>query len=280
MPKLAANLTMLFTEDGFLDRFKAAADAGFKGVEYLFPYAFDKHALAEQLDKHGLKQVLHNMPAGDWDAGERGVACHPDRVGEFQEGVGRAIEYAQALGCAQVNCLAGIAPPGADADVLRKTFVENLSFAARTLKEAGIRLLIEPINSFDIPGFYLNRTAQAIELIRETGSDNLFLQYDIYHAQRMEGELAATIERNLPHIAHMQLADNPGRHEPGTGEINFGWLLPHLDALGYQGWIGCEYKPARHTRDGLGWMRPYATKEFARRINAVDCECLNTPGLP
>ena len=255
MPKFAANLSMLFNEVDFLDRFKAAADAGFEGVEYLFPYAFEKDALVEQLQKHGLTQVLHNLPAGDWEAGERGIACHPDRVGEFQEGVGRAIDYGTALGCKQINCLAGIAPDGVADDMLRATFVSNLRFAAPRLKQAGMRMLIEPINTYDIPGFYLNRTDQAIGILDEVGSDNLFVQYDIYHAQRMEGELAKTIEKYLPRIAHIQLADNPGRHEPGTGEINYAWLFRFIDKTGYDGWIGCEYKPASETRAGLGWIK-------------------------
>ena len=254
MPRFAANLTMLFNELPFMERFEAAAEAGFKGVEYLFPYAFDKNALAERLDRHGLTQVLHNLPAGNWEGGERGIACHPDRVGEFQEGVGRAIEYATTLGCTQINCLAGIAPAGVAEDKLRATFIDNLGFAAGKLKEAGIRLLIEPINTYDIPGFYLSRTAQAVDIIDAVGSDNLFVQYDIYHAQRMEGELANTIVKYLPRIAHMQLADNPGRNEPGTGEINFAWLFRHIDKTGYDGWIGCEYKPAAGTREGLGWI--------------------------
>ena len=258
MPKFNANLTMLFNEVPFLDRFQAAAGAGFKGVEFLFPYAFDKDAIAERLDQHGLVQVLHNLPAGDWDAGERGIACHPDRVGEFRDGVGRAIEYATALGCKQLNCLAGIAPAGVDAEKVHATFVANLRFAAARLEEAGIRLLVEPINTFDIPGFHLNRTAQAIALIEEVGSPNLWLQHDVYHMQRMEGELANTIARHLPRIAHMQIADTPGRHEPGTGEINYAWLFRFIDQLGYDGWIGCEYLPAEGTHAGLGWMKALA----------------------
>lgn len=258
MPRFAANLTMLFNELAFLDRFEAAANAGFKGVEYLFPYAYDAAALAERLDRLQLVQVLHNLPAGDWEKGERGIACHPGRVGEFQDGVGRAIDYARLLGCKQVNCLAGIAPAGADPDAVHRTFVDNLRFAAEKLKGAGIRLLIEPVNTRDIPGFYLNRTEQAVAILDEVGSDNLFLQYDIYHAQRMEGELANTIERHLARIAHIQLADNPGRNEPGTGEINYAWLLRHIDRLGYDGWIGCEYKPAADTRAGLGWIEALA----------------------
>jgi hydroxypyruvate isomerase len=259
MPKFAANLTMLFNEVDFLDRFAAAAETGFKGVEYLFPYAWPAGELAEKLDQHGLVQVLHNLPAGDWAGGERGIACHPDRIGEFQDGVGRAIEYATTLGCKQVNCLAGIAPAGVDADKVFETFVANLRFAADKLAGAGIRLLVEPINTFDIPGFYLNRTAQAAAILDAVGSDNLFIQYDIYHAQRMEGELANTIAAHLPRIAHMQLADNPGRHEPGSGEINYAFLFDFIDRSGYEGWIGCEYKPAGDTRAGLAWRERIAS---------------------
>jgi hydroxypyruvate isomerase len=255
MPKFAANLTMLFNETGFIERFAAARAAGFDAVEYLFPYDFPKDQLAEQLQKHGLKQVLHNLPAGNWGGGERGIACHPDRVGEFQEGVGRAIEYARALGCPQLNCLAGIAPKNTGRDQAEQTLVANLTFAAAKLKEAGIRLLIEPINTFDIPGFFISTTAQGLDLIAKTGSDNLFLQYDIYHMQRMEGELANTIKTHFAMIKHVQLADNPGRHEPGTGEINYPFLFHWLDAQGYDGWIGCEYKPKTTTVAGLGWLK-------------------------
>jgi hydroxypyruvate isomerase len=253
MVKLAANLTMLYNEVDFLDRFEAAAKSGFAGVEYLFPYAYPKDQLAERLARHKLAQVLHNLPAGDWAGGERGIACHPDRVGEFQEGVDKAIDYATTLACKQVNCLAGIAPKNADPDKVRATFVSNLSFAADKLGAAGIRLLIEPINTYDIPGFWLSRTQQALDVIRDTGSSTLFLQYDIYHMQRMEGELANTIKAHLAQIAHVQLADNPGRNEPGTGEINYRFLFRFLETIGYDGWIGCEYKPKGKTADGLGW---------------------------
>jgi len=261
MPKFAANLTMLFNEVDFLDRFDAAAKAGFRGVEYLFPYAYDKNQLAEKLKTLKLTQVLHNLPAGDWAAGDRGNACQPARVGEFQDGVGKAIDYATALGCKQVNCLAGIAPAGAAPDMLRKTFVDNLRFAAGKLKTAGIRLLIEPINTFDIPGFYLSRTAQALEIMSDVGSDNLFLQYDVYHMQRMEGELAANLKKHLARIRHIQIADNPGRNEPGTGEINYPFLFRHIDQIGYDGWIGCEYKPAATTVAGLGWAAAYLSQK-------------------
>jgi len=254
MPRFAANLTMLFNEVPFLERFAAARAAGFEAVEYLFPYAYDKNELAALLKTHGLKQVLHNLPAGNWDAGERGIACHPDRVDEFRAGVDKAIEYATALGCAQVNCLAGKVPAGVAREQAHATFVANLKFAADQLKKAGIKLLIEPINSYDIPGFFLNYTAQAASILDEVGSDNLYIQYDIYHAQRMEGELAATVQKHLSRIAHIQLADNPGRNEPGTGEIHYPFLFRHLDAIGYRGWIGCEYKPKTTTVEGLGWI--------------------------
>lgn len=257
MPRFAANLSMLFTELDFLDRFEAAAKAGFKGVEYLFPYAWPADELVERLQAHGLTQVLHNLPAGDWDAGERGIACHPDRVEEFRESVDKALEYAGALGCGQLNCLAGIRPEGVSQAEARRTLVENLRFAAGRLGQEGLKLLAEPINTRDIPGFFLCHTAQALDIFEAVGADNLYLQYDAYHMQIMEGDLAPTIERHLGRIAHVQVADNPGRHEPGTGEINYPFLFDWLDRLGYTGWIGCEYKPAAGTEAGLGWVRPY-----------------------
>ncbi len=260
MPKFCANLTLLFNEVPFLERFEAAAKEGFQGVEYLFPYAYPKARLAEHLQAHALQQVLHNMPAGDWDGGSRGIACLPDRAGEFQDGVGQTIEYATALGCGQVNCLAGIVPAGMDPERCRRTFVENLRFAAPKLASAGIKLLIEAINTRDIPGFFLTTTRQALDLIAEAGCNNVFVQYDIYHMQIMEGDLARTIEAHLARIAHMQLADNPGRNEPGTGEIHYPFLFDWIDALGYRGWIGCEYKPRTATAAGLGWVRPYLAK--------------------
>ena len=258
MPKFAANLTMLYNELEFVARFEAAAKAGFRGVEYLFPYSFPKQQLAEELSKHQLTQVLHNLPAGDWAGGERGIACLPSRVGEFQEGVGKAIEYATALGCKQINCLAGIAPNDASADQALRTLVDNLTFAAPKLAAVGIKLLIEPINTRDVPGFFLSGTKQALSIIDEVGSPNLFLQYDIYHMQIMEGDLATTIKNNLAKIPHLQLADNPGRNEPGTGEINYPFLFQFLDSIGYQGWVGCEYKPKTTTAEGLGWLDPYS----------------------
>jgi len=255
MPQFAANLTMLFNEDPFLDRFQKAANAGFKAVEFLFPYAHRAEEIKEQLDLNQLQLVLHNLPAGDWDSGERGIACHPDRVEEFKSGVAIAIEYAKILGVQQLNCLAGKAPSGIDHQILHDTFVSNLMFAAAELKKANLKLLIEPINTFDIPGFFLSTTKQALQILEEVGADNAFVQYDIYHAQRMEGELCNTIEKNLSMIAHIQLADNPGRNEPGTGEINYAHLFRFLDRIGYRGWIGCEYKPATTTEAGLGWIK-------------------------
>ena len=257
MPKFAANLTMLFNEVPFLDRFAAAKKAGFGGVEYLFPYDFEKGVLAEQLHQYGLTQVLHNLPAGNWGAGERGIAILPNRVAEFRDGVSRAVEYAKALDCRQVNCLAGIVPEGADPVKLRAVFVENLRYAADALAKHNIKLLIEPINTRDIPGFFLNGTEQAIQIISEVGSENLFVQYDIYHMQIMEGDLAMTMKKHLGRIAHIQLADNPGRNEPGTGEINYPFLFRTLDEIGYRGWIGCEYKPKTNTLEGLGWYKPH-----------------------
>lgn len=258
MPRFAANLTMLFTEVPFLERFARAAKAGFRSVEFLFPYAWPAAQIREQLDAHGLELVLHNLPAGDWDDGERGIACHPDRVAEFREGVERAIAYARVLGAPRLNCLAGKAPQDVDPRVLRSTFVSNLKYAASEFEKAKLTLLIEPINIYDIPGFYLTHTQQAIAILDQVGARNVQLQYDIYHAQRTEGELAATLQNNLARIGHIQLADNPGRNEPGTGEINYAFLLAHLDRIGYRGWIGCEYKPAGRTEDGLHWRQRYA----------------------
>jgi len=253
MPRFAANLTMLFNEVPFLDRFARASRAGFDAVEFLFPYAYSTGELRDRLETNRLQLVLHNLPAGDWEAGDRGIACLPDRIDEFRSGVGAAIEYAHALKVPQVNCLAGKAS-GVPEHLLHQTFVENLRFAAAELKRAGIKLLIEPINTYDIPGFYLSRVSQAAAILDEVGSDNLYIQYDLYHQQRMEGELIGTLHKHLARIAHVQLADNPGRHEPGTGEIHYGHVFEALDRVGYAGWVGCEYKPATTTEAGLRWL--------------------------
>jgi hydroxypyruvate isomerase len=258
MPKFSANLTFLFTELPFLARFAAARANGFGAVEYVCLFDHPPEALAEPLARYGLQQVLLNVPHGDWAAGERGNAILPEREAEFRASIATTVRYCKALSCTQVNCLAGIIPPGADPAVLHATFVANLRYAAAALKAEGIRLLIEPINTRDIPGFYLVHSAQALDIIAEVGSDNLFLQHDLYHMQVMEGDLATTLQHCLPHIAHVQIADNPGRHEPGTGEINYPYLFDHLDRLGYTGHVGCEYRPRTNTLESLAWMRALA----------------------
>ena len=257
MPRLAANISMLFNELDFLDRFAAAAKAGFSGVEFLFPYAYPADQLAEKLRENNLTQALFNMPPGDWDAGERGYGCIADKRGAFQDGVEQAVTYAKILGCDRLHAMAGIAPAGADRDALTETYVENIQFAAAESAKAGITVVIEAINGRDMPGFFLNTSAQAMDILARVGAPNALMQYDIYHMQIMEGDLAPTIERLLPMIGHMQLADTPGRHEPGTGEINYSFLLPEIDRIGYSGWIGCEYRPAGDTVAGLSWARPY-----------------------
>ncbi len=260
MPRFAANLSMLFAEAPFLDRFALAARAGFAAVECQFPYEFDAREIRARLDDQGLRMILHNLPAGDWGAGDRGIACLPDRVDEFRAGVTRAIATAHALGVRQLNALAGIAPAGADRATLQRTLVDNLRFAARALEAEDLRLLVEPINTFDVPGFFVNRTSQAVALLDEVGADNAFVQHDLYHAQRMEGELAATLATHFARIGHVQVADNPGRHEPGTGEIRFEFLFAELDRLGYDGWVGCEYRPRGRTDVGLDWLPRGALK--------------------
>ena len=260
MPRFCANLTMLYNELDFLDRFEAAKRDGFEGVEYLFPYPYPKDELAERLKRHGLTQVLHNLPAGDWGKGDRGIACQPERQDEFKAGIEAAIRYATALGCQQVNCLAGVPAKDADPQAVHRTFVDNVRLAASELKKANIRLLIEPVNTRDIPGFWLNRSSQAEAILNEIGSDNLAIQYDFYHTQVMEGDLVNTFRRLKDRIAHVQIADNPGRNEPGTGEINYPFIFDVLDREGYQGWVGCEYKPAARTSQGLGWFAPYRSR--------------------
>ncbi|MBM3384474.1 MAG: TIM barrel protein [Betaproteobacteria bacterium] len=258
MPRLAANLSLLFPERPFLERFAAAAKAGFRYVEYQFPYAFGSAAeVAAAARAAGLEVVLHNLPAGDPETGDRGIACLPDRVGEFREGVARAIEYASAAGCPRLNALAGVAPAAAKRELLRQTLVENLRYAARALAQAGLALLTEPVNPRTVPGFFLNRSGEGIEIIDAVGEPNLMLQYDLFHMQIVEGDLAKTMERLLARIGHMQIADVPDRHEPGTGEVNFDFLLRHMDAIGYAGWVGCEYIPAGDTAKGLAWAKPW-----------------------
>lgn len=257
LPKFSANLSFLYPELPFLDRFAAAAADGFRAVEYAVPYVAEAEELAALLAAHGLEQALFNMPAGDWDGGERGIACHPDRVDEFRAGVDVALSYARVLGCPRVNCLAGIVPAGVPTDMLEATFVANLRYAAPRFAEAGVNLLIEPINTRDIPDFYLSTARHAERVLDAVGSNNLLIQYDIYHQQVTAGDLVPTFERLKHRIGHIQIADTPGRHEPGTGEINYGFVLSELDRLGYDGWVGCEYRPLAGTSEGLGWMTPY-----------------------
>jgi hydroxypyruvate isomerase len=258
MPKLAANLSLLFPQLPFTERFAAAAAAGFRYVEYQFPYAFGS---AQEIAGHAraanLEVVLHNIPGGDAAKGDRGISCQPERVNEFREGVERAIEYAKAVGCPRLNTLAGIPSKGLEKEKARQTLIENLRFAAAKCKAAGLTLLTEPCNTRTIPGFFLCGSKDGIEVIDAAGADNLKLQYDVFHMQIVEGDLAKTIERLLPRIGHIQIADVPDRNEPGTGEINFPWLLQHIDRLGYQGWIGAEYIPKADTVEGLKWAAPY-----------------------
>jgi len=262
MPRFAANISdpFLFNEIAFLERFAAAAEAGFTAVEFHSPYGYDKPEIADRLDKNDLALALFNLPPGDWDRGERGIACLPGRVAEFQDGVGHALDYAIALGCCRINCLAGLAPENIPAKTLHETFVSNLQYAAAQTAKAGITLLIEPINNRDMPGFYLNTSKQALSIIDDVGAPNLMLQYDIYHARIMEGGMAATIEANARRIGHFQIADVPGRHEPGTGDIDYPNLFALIDRIGYDGWVGCEYKPAAATVAGLAWAEPYLAR--------------------
>jgi hydroxypyruvate isomerase len=257
LPKFAANLSFLYQEHSFLDRFAAAAQDGFKAVEYLAPYAEPKERIAELLEQHGLTQALFNVPSGDWAAGERGIGCLPQRVEEFRAGVLSALDYAEVLDCEKVNVISGLVPAGADLDLLETTLVENLKWAAPRCADRGVKLLLEPINLRDIPRFFLSTTRHAERMLERVGHDNLYIQYDVYHMQVMQGDLVPTYERLKDRIAHVQIADNPGRNEPGTGEINYRFVLSELDRLGYDGWIGCEYKPKSTTTAGLAWMTQY-----------------------
>lgn len=254
MPRLAANLSMLFTELPFVDRFGAAAKAGFQYIEYLSPYMYDKAQLRSLLDANGLSQVLFNLPAGDWEAGDRGIAADPARTDAFRRGVDLAVEYALALGVTRLNCLAGKIPAGISEAEAAETLADNIAYAADVLAGEGLTLLIEPINHFDIPGFLLHRIEQVQKIIDAAEHANVAIQFDIYHAQREFGELAATLAAHIGHIGHIQLADNPGRHQPGTGEINFPFLLAEIDRLGYDGFVGLEYVPTPDTLASLDWI--------------------------
>lgn len=261
MPRFAANLSYLFTEAPFVERFRLAADAGFHAVEFHFPYAWEQAALAEATRRAGVEVVLFNLYPGDWQQGDRGIACDPLRIDEFRASLAGSIEYARALGCPRMNCLSGVVPAGVPQAVAHQTYVGNLRHAAAELARAGLTLLIEPINTRSIPGNFLNTSAQAIAIMDEVAAPNLRLQYDLFHMQIMEGDLAMTMQRLLPHIGHLQIADVPGRHEPGTGEINFPFLFDWMDRIGYTGWVGCEYAPAGRTEHGLEWIRPWLARD-------------------
>lgn len=260
MPKLAANLTMLFTEVPFLDRFAAASQAGFKFVEFLFPYEYSTHQIQDRLAAHGLQTVLFNLPGGNWAAGDRGIAANPARKAEFRAGVEQAVAWAGALGVTRVNCLAGKANPDFSREEHWQTLVENVRFAADALAAIGVNLMVEFINHYDIPGFFLNTTRQTLDLIAEAGRANVYVQYDVYHAQREEGNLGPTLREHVGKIGHVQIADNPGRHQPGTGEINYPWVLAELDRLGYEGYVALEYIPSPNTVESLGWIEQFGYK--------------------
>ena len=265
MPRFAANLTMLYNEHAFLDRFAAAAADGFKAVEYLFPYAFEAQALAQRLADNGLAQVLFNAPPGNWDAGERGLACLPGREAEFREGFAKALAYADALNCPRIHVMAGLAPQGVERSLLQATYEANVAWAAELAASAGRDVLIEPINTRDIPGFFLNRQDEAHRTVQAIGAPNLKVQFDLYHCQIVEGDVATKIRAYLPtgRVGHFQIAGVPERHEPDVGEVNYAYLFKVIDevsaACGWAGWVGCEYRPARGaeagaTSQGLGWM--------------------------
>jgi hydroxypyruvate isomerase len=264
MPKFAANLSMLYPEFDFLDRFEAAAKDGFKAVENLFPYAFESREIAERLKAHGLQQVLFNAPPGDWDAGERGLACLPGREAEFRAGIGKALDYAAALDCPRIHVMAGLLPAGTAHETLYPTYISQLRWAAAEAAKQGIDVLIEPINTRDIARFYLNRQDHAHQVLADVGAANLKVQMDLYHCQVVEGDVAMKLRQYLPtgRVGHIQIAGVPQRHEPDLGELNYAYLFSVLDELGYDGWVGCEYRPATGTQTGgtsagLDWLKPY-----------------------
>ncbi|WP_280153807.1 2-oxo-tetronate isomerase [Piscinibacter sp. XHJ-5] len=264
MPRFAANLSMMYTEHDFLDRFAAAARDGFRAVEYLFPYAFERAELARRLADQGLAQVLFNAPPGDFDAGERGLACLPGREETFRRAfVEQALPYAQALRCPRIHVMAGLVPPHVEAAALRATYLANLEWAAQQARSAGVDVLIEPINTRDIPRYFLNRQDHAHEIIAEVGAGNLKVQMDLYHCQIVEGDVAMKLRRYLPtgRVGHLQIAGVPQRHEPDAGELNGAYLFGVLDELGWQGHVGCEYRPRAGTSAGLGWFAPYRASQ-------------------
>lgn len=254
MPKLAANLSLLFTEARFLERFAAARAAGFGAVEVQLPYEQPPELIREQLDRHRQRMVLFNLPSGNWGAGDRGIAADPRRVDEFRQGVERALDYARTLGVSRLNCLAGRASPDATPERTWSTLVENVRFAAERIGAAGLELLVEPVNHFDVPGFVLPTTRDALRLLDEVGRPNVSLLFDIYHVQRAEGNITPTLREHVRRVGHVQVADNPGRHQPGTGEINFRFLFAELDRLGYDGYVSLEYIPIPSTLESLAWI--------------------------
>lgn len=259
MPRFAANITMLFTEHPFLDRFAAAADNGFEAVEFQFPYAEDPDVIAKAASSAGVSVVLFNLPAGNWDTGDRGLGALPGRENELESGFAKALEYAVTMGCPRLHVMSGVGPSTISQNVYHSTLASNLRRMAPHAVEAGVTLTIEPINNRDVPGYVLNHTEQAIGVVNAVDHEAVRLQFDFYHRQVMRGDLIAGLEEALPHIAHIQIANTPGRHEPDIGEINYAHVLNHLDALGYDGWVGCEYKPSdpNNTAKGLGWLERY-----------------------
>ena len=257
MPRFAANLSMMFNEAPFLDRFAAARAAGFEGVEFLFPYDYPAAELRTRLNGEGLTQALFNMPPGNWAEGERGLACLPGRQTEFREGVKRALEYAATLDCRLVHCMAGIVPAGVSQVTAASIYAANLAWATEQAHPAGVMLVIEPINARDMPGYFLNTQAQGAAIVEAIGRDRLGLQFDVYHVQVSEGDITKRMEQFMPVIAHMQIADVPARNEPGTGEIGWDFVFRRMDELGYDGWVGCEYRPAGETVAGLGWRQRF-----------------------
>lgn len=257
MPRFAANLSMMYNEHAFLDRFAAAAADGFRAVEYLFPYEHAATELRARLDANGLTQALFNAPPGDWAAGERGLAALPGREAEFRDAVGRALEYAGVIGNDRVHVMAGLVPAGADRARHRAAYLENVAFAAKAAAAQGITIVIEPINTRDMPGYFLNRQDDAQAICKEIGAANLKVQFDCYHCQIVEGDIAMKLKRDMPGIGHIQIAGVPERHEPDLGELNYPYLFEVIDGLGYDGWIGCEYRPRAGTSEGLGWLKPY-----------------------
>ena len=257
MPKFAANLSMMYQEHAFLDRFAAAAKDGFAGIEFLFPYDHPAAEIRARLNQHGLTQALFNGPPGNWEAGERGLASLPGREDEFRRGVATALDYAHVLGNDRVHLMAGLIRPGEDRALHRATYVRNLEYAAKQAAPGGVTIVIEPINTRDIPGFFLNRQDEAHTLCAEVGAGNLKVQMDFYHCQIVEGDLAMKLRKYIAGVGHVQIAGVPERNEPDTGEINYPYLFRLLDELGYSGWVGCEYRPKGGTSAGLGWLKPW-----------------------